>query len=74
MSYDKIENPVISDKYKSMTCQANDCLYNTRPGCNGEWVELDASGKCIFKTTEPLEKVVTHPITGDKFTILLTSR
>ena len=69
MSYDKDESLVISDKIKSMTCQATGCLYNTQPGCNHGWVELNADGTCIFKNLEANERVVNHPITGDKFTI-----
>lgn len=69
MSYDKEKLPIVSDKYKFITCQVAECLYNTRPGCNHEWIELDAGGSCIFRTLEPIDKVVKHPITGSKFTV-----
>lgn len=65
MSYEMVQ--VIPDGYKKLTCQVKHCVRNDgNAGCDHEWMELDDMGRCIFIN---IEKVVTHPITGDKHTL-----
>ncbi len=50
MDYEKEEHELtIPIRFKNLTCQVNECIYNNRPSCKHEWVELDDNGTCIFK-------------------------
>jgi len=48
MSFEKDDGLTIPIRFKSMTCQATDCIYNEKPSCSHDWAELDESGTCIF--------------------------
>lgn len=51
MSYEQ-ETEVVSNEYKSMTCQVTNCIYNEKPICTQDWVELNEQGCCIFEQCE----------------------
>ena len=58
MDYEKeVDESTIPIRFKSMTCQVVECIYNEKPSCSHEWVELDENGTCIFKQISKAVKI-----------------
>ena len=53
MSYYETNQYVIPKKFKLLTCQRADCMYNEKPLCSLSHVELDDKGMCIFYSKAP---------------------
>ena len=53
MSYNESNQYVIPNRFKFLTCQRVDCMYNTKPLCKCSHVELDDKGTCIFYSIKP---------------------